>query len=561
MKKRICTLVISALLLGVASLAWYRTQLASHRVFLNGTIITVDPENRIVQALSVRDGLIEALGSNTDIQALINNKTQVTDLQGNTLLPGFIDAHSHYPSTGLTQVSVDMSPPPIGTTESIGDIQSSLKAALERSDSDQWLLGLGYDDSLLKEDRHPTVDELDAVSTDRPIYLWHSSGHMGVANSVGLRKLGIDKNARSDASGVIERNPRGRLTGLLKESAAPAMSRFAKDFSLLDYYRIVRAANKEYLRHGVTTAQSGAANASLTRALQWLAKLRLLPLRMVVLPRYDPPQVPPHLNKNSNSDWLHIGPVKLFADGSPQGYTAYLSEPYFTPSPSGYPDYRGFPAMSLAVLSARVEKLHAAGYQLAIHGNGDAAIDNIIQAFDHAQQKNRQRDPRMIVMHAQMARKDQLEKMSTLGMTPSFFNTHTYYWGDIHYRKTMGPGRAANMSPTADAAHLGLRFSLHSDAPVTPINPMQLIWSAVHRLSVSGRIIGAHQRISLMQAIRAVTIDAAWQVFLEESRGSLEKGKLADLVILSGNLLNPTNDIRQMRVLETIVGGRSRYKR
>ena len=535
-----------------------------HRVFINGQVITVNNNNDIFEAVSVRGKYIEAVGSNDDIRELIGNKTRITDLKGQTLIPGFIDAHSHYPSSGLSAVSVDLSPPPIGHTRSIKDIRQALGTELQNTDADKWLLGFGYDDSSLDEQRHPLRSELDTISREQPIYLWHSSGHMGVTNSPGLSKLGIDKNTPSVPGGVIGRNPKsGELNGLLQEKAALPLSELTGEFSLLDYYHILQRANRDYARNGITTAQSGAANFELLRTLAWASRLGMIPFRIAIFPRHTVLSSQ-EANKKStlkkyNSDRFHIGPVKLFADGSPQGYTAFLSQPYFRPPPGGKPDYRGFPAVDQAVLVKQISELHNAGYQLAVHGNGDAAIENIIDAFSIAQENHHNDDPRAIVVHAQMARQDQLLRMRELGMTPSFFTTHTYYWGDVHMNRTMGPERAANISPANSAQRLGLRFSLHSDAPVTPINPLQLIWSAVNRQSVDGTEIGLHERISVTQALRAVTIDAAWQIFQEKNRGSIEVGKFADLVILSGDLLNNDDDLRNLTVTETLVGGETVY--
>jgi hypothetical protein len=252
-----------------------------------------------------------------------------------------------------------------------------------------------------------------------------------------------------------------------------------------------------------------------------------------------------------------VGPVKVIADGSIQGYTGYLSEPYHVPF-EGDASYRGYPAIPREKLFEIVSAFHGAGMQLAIHGNGDAAIDDILDAFEAALEERVTEDPRLIVIHAQMAREDQLRRMRELGVTPSFFSAHTYYWGDRHRDIFMGPRRAANMSPTRSAADIGLRYSVHLDTPVVPMQPMQLLWSTVNRKSTGGQVIGPEQRVSPMEALRAMTIDAAWQIFADERLGSLEPGKLADLVILDGDPLT-AEDVRNLRVVETIVGGVSVY--
>jgi predicted amidohydrolase YtcJ len=555
-------LMSMSLLLSLGYWAWFGNH-SPHRVFINAKVLTVNQNNNIAEAVSIRHGLIEAVGTNELIQALIDEDTVVSDLAGNTLIPGFIDAHSHFPSSGLTatslsSVSVDLRSPPVGNIRSIEDIWQALSEQLLRGDTDNWIIGFGYDDSLLVEQRHPTRIELDKLASDKPIYLWHSSGHMGVANSAGLRKLGFDEDSSAPVGGVIGRDPRsGKLNGLLQEKAAPSLSKLTDSLSLLDNYRVLQSASDDYSEWGITTANSGAANSSLLKALSWSARLRLLPFRLVVSPRHDAlgEQIlsgefdPDDLN----SDRFVVGPMKLFADGSPQGYTAFLTEPYFK-QPLGQTGYRGFPATEQSRLIEAVSKYHKAGIQLAIHGNGDAAIDNIIEAVSLSGQVNAD-DARTILLHAQMTRVDQLSDMKHLGITPSFFNTHTYYWGDVHSKNAMGPERAARISPAGSAESIGLRFSFHSDAPVTPINPLQLVWSGVNRETLEGNVLGEAEQISIMSALRAVTIDAAWQVFLEGNRGSIEVGKFADLVILSGDLLSDKQAIRERQVLETLVAG------
>ncbi|BBB31205.1 amidohydrolase [Neptunomonas japonica JAMM 1380] len=560
---------ISTYLLGIALLAAIVIALLvglatpGHRVFINGNIITVDDNNSIVEAISIRDGKIEAIDSNKNIRKLIQKGTQVTDLKGKTLLPGFIDAHSHFPSSGLTAISADLSPPPTGRTSSIALLLDSMRLQAAMTPPGKWLLGFGYDDSSLTEKRHPTRQELDSISSEHPIYLWHSSGHMGIANSLALEKVGITEKTLSPSGGVIGRDANtGKLNGLLQEKSALSLTTLLQDFSFTDYYQIFRQARDDYSKNGITTAQSGGIGVNLTRALYWASQLRQIPFRMVVFPNHQSfgQQLLNGSYKQTdfNSERFYLGPIKIIADGSVQGRTAFLTKPFYK-NPPAIPDYRGFPSFEQTELSAIVSTYHDAGFQLAIHGNGDAAIDQIINAFAKAQKYTPSTDPRLILVHAQMARLDQLKSMQALGITPSFFPTHTYYWGDQHIASFMGPKRGAMMSPTGSAAALGLKFSVHTDAPVTPISPLQLLWSTVNRQSVSGNTIGEEQKISTMQAIRSMTIDAAWQVFQEKNRGSIEQGKFADLVLLSGNPLENPKDIKQIKVLETIVDGVTVY--
>jgi predicted amidohydrolase YtcJ len=257
---------------------------------------------------------------------------------------------------------------------------------------------------------------------------------------------------------------------------------------------------------------------------------------------------------------VRLGAVKLVADGSIQGYTAYLSEPYHVP-PGDEAGYRGYPRISREALIESVARYHRAGMQVAVHGNGDASIDDILDAIEEARRRHPREHARPVLVHAQMARPDQLDRMAALDVIPSFFSLHTYYWGERHQRIFMGPERAARMSPAASARARGIRFTIHCDAPVVPIEPLRLVWAAVNRRTYGGAQVGEAERIPVIAALRAVTIDAAWQHFEEESKGSLEPGKLADLVVLSESpLAVPAERIDELAVLETIVGGRTEWR-
>ena len=560
---------VAILLVAVVAIAWFYLRPPTppeHRIFINGQVLSMDAGNRRFEAISVRGDVIDRLGSTAEITELADSGTIVTDLEGRTLLPGIIDAHGHFPGSGLSLVSVDLSSPPVGGIETMAELREALAARLGGHDDDNWLSGFGYDDTLLAEERHPTRDDLDAISTAVPIYITHVSGHMGVGNSRALELLGINADSEDPEGGVIARRPGSREPeGRLEETAhmEAAERSLGSNITPLNAVRMLRYASAEYAAQGVTTAQSGGVDRRTADGMATLSRLGLVGPRLVLFPFYD----------SLGAEWLAgefdpaelsgdkviLGPVKVVADGSIQGYTGYLSEPYHVPF-KGDPDYRGYPAIPREKLFEIVSRFHRAGRHLAIHGNGDASIDDILDAFTAAQLENPEKDPRLIIIHAQMARKDQLERMQQLGVTPSFFSAHTYYWGDRHRDIFMGPERAANMSPTRTSEDIGLRYSVHLDTPVVPMQPMQLLWSTVNRISTGGDVIGAHQRVPPMEALRAMTIDAAWQIFQENRLGSLEPGKLADITILDGDPLT-AEDVRDIDVMETIVGGVTIYSR
>jgi hypothetical protein len=534
------------------------------RAFINGQVLSMDAGNSIAEAVLIDQGRIVAVGNNASIQALIDDATMVTDLAGKTLMPGIVDAHSHFPGTGLVALVADLNSPPIHDVVDMQQLLLRMRHQLDQTPAGKWVIGIGYDDTALTEMRHPTRAELDQISSERPIFLWHISGHLGVVNSAALQLLGYDVDTPNPEGGTIERDPAsGELNGLLKETALFHVQALAMDFGLFDAIKIIQHASARYARMGVTTSQSGGVDTRMAQGLALAARLHLVPFRQVVFGLSDS-LGQKLLNgsfdaKKLHSDYFKLAAVKLITDGSIQGYTGQLSRPYHS-AYHGNAQHRGEAVISPDKLASLVETYHAAGLQLAIHANGDAAIDSVIAAFRAAQARHPRSDPRLILVHAQMARDDQLDAMLELGITPSFFSAHTYYWGDRHRDIFMGPERAARMSPTRSALDRGLRFSVHLDSPVVPMNPMLLVWSTVNRVSSSGAVIGEAQRIEPMQALRAVTIDAAWQVFEEDNRGSLEPGKWADMIVLSGDPLTNPQAINRIEVLETIVGGRSIYR-
>ncbi len=539
--------------------ATQKPEVPAHEVFVHGEVLTMDANNRIVEAVSVKDGVIEAVGSDEEITRLVTGETIVTDLDGRTLMPGFIDAHGHFPGSALSRIHADLNSPPIGKLNTMAELLSALKAQAAKTPAGDWVAGMGYDDTLLAEKRHPTREELDQVSSEHPVVAVHVSGHMVVANSAALAIVGVDASSKDPEGGVIGRRPNSQVpNGLLQETAQWDVVKHVFDIGIADSYRMIKMASQEYAAQGVTTAQSGGVNEGLMKGVSLFIKLGVIPMRIVLFPsdmefgatllngEYKP--------EDYATDRLTMGPVKLVADGSIQGYTGYLSQPYFVPY-HGDASYRGYPSILRDPLFERVKQLHQAGYQMAIHANGDQSIEDVLDAFEAAQNLHPVEDPRLILIHSQMARQDQIKRMKDLGVTPSFFSAHTYYWGDRHRDIFMGPERAANMSPARWAQDSNLRYSTHLDTPVTPMDPLQSVWSTVFRITSSGEVLGEHQRVGVMEALRSVTIDAAWQVFEDKNRGSLEPGKLADMIILSGSpLVNPMA-MRDLEVDTTLVGG------
>ena len=561
-------LVLGAIVLGLGVLVKIaiRTPVPpAHQVFINGNVLTMDANNTVAEAVSVRADLIEAVGSSDDMMALVTAETTVVDLRGRTLLPGFIDAHGHFPGSGMSAIAADLNSPPIGNINTMEEVLGALSERAESTPEGDWVTGFGYDDTLLAEMRHPTRAELDAISTQHPVVAMHVSGHMVVVNSVALARVGIDASTPNPEGGVIGRRAGSQEpNGLLEETARLSVMHEMQDLGVMAVYRMMKSAVNEYASIGVTTAQSGGVSAKLGKGLVLFSKLGVIPQRLILF-AFETDFGEALLNgefqaEDYSAERVQMAAVKIVADGSIQGYTGYLSRPYHTPY-HGDADYAGYAAVPREKLFKQVLDLHRAGYQIAIHGNGDESIEDILDAFEAAQQAHPVDDPRMILIHSQMAREDQVARMQALGVTPSFFSAHTYYWGDRHRDIFMGPDRAAVISPARWAQQYGVRFSSHLDTPVTPMLPLQAVWSQVFRQTSGVDVLGPEQRIGVMDALRAVTIDAAWQVFQEDNRGSLEPGKYADLVVLSGNPLDEPMAMRELQVERTVIGGATIYQR
>jgi predicted amidohydrolase YtcJ len=537
------------------------TAAAPDAIYVNGVVVTLDAENRVAEGLAIAGDTIVAIGSSREMRNLVAKTTTIHDLGGRTVVPGLYAAHDHFPGSGaLGLFTVDLNSPPIGAIRDMADLIAALKRKADATPPGRWVTGRGYDDTLLTEKRHPTRADLDQVSTQHPIWITHVSGHLGVGNSRALERASIDRRTKQPAGGRIQiDSTTGEPNGVIEESLG-LVTRHIPGRSAEDQLRATRAAAEQYARQGVTTAVLAGGSEQSIENLIGAVRADIIKFRIVTMTSAGPAKKAREAIEKLNSPLLKAGAIKLLQDGSIQGFTGYLSEPYYRPGDRDAA-YRGYSLRSRGALVTAVGELHRAGYQIAVHGNGDQAIDDILFAYEQAQQSMPRPDARHRIEHCQTARDDQLDRMKTLGVTPSFFVGHVYYWGDRHHDIFLGPERAARISPLASALARGVRFTVHDDTPVTPVNPLQLVWVATNRQTTGGRTLGPEQRIDSQQALRAVTADAAWQNHEEKIKGTLEVGKLADFVVLDGNpLKTPPAELRKLRVLQTVVGGRTIYR-
>ncbi len=540
-------------------------------IYYGGPILTMNDAAPRAGALAVKDGKIAAIGTLQDVERLAGPQTRSVDLQGRTMLPGFVDSHGHVYMIGVQAASANLLPPPDGEGKDIGSLQQRLRdwdlRAAPPLARYGWIVGFGYDDSELTERRHPTRVDLDRVSKDKPVIIIHQSGHLGVVNSKALALAGLTASTPDPEGGVIRRRAGSREPdGVLEELAFfSALLKLVGQFDADTNVELVRQGAMLVARYGYTTAQEGRITGKPTLdAFVEAAEKGSLPVDVVAYIDVLAAReliAPPWLAREYTGRF-RVGGGKLTIDGSPQGKTAWLTKPYAVPPPGRPPTYAGYPVASRQQVMDAVDHAFAQKYQLLTHANGDAASDLLIEAVRAAERKHGGKDLRPVLIHGQVLREEQVDALKDLGIFPSLFPMHTFYWGDWHRASVLGPARAENISPTGWVLARGMRFGTHHDAPVALPDSMRVLASTVTRRTRSGRVLGPAHRVEPMVALKAMTIWPAWQHFEDATKGSLEVGKLADFAILSANpaAIDPL-EIENVKVLETIKEGRSIYKR
>ncbi|MCX7229314.1 MAG: amidohydrolase [Burkholderiales bacterium] len=540
-------------------------------IWTGGPIVTVNDAQPSAEAVAVRGGKIVGVGARADIERRFRGpKTERIDLKGRTLLPGFIDGHGHMSMVGLQAVTANALPPPDGRNDSIEALQKTLR---EWMAANPWhrdygmVMGFGYDDSQLKDGRHPTRDDLDAVSSELPVIVVHQSSHLLAVNSAALRQAGIGADTPDPQGGVIQRRPGSREpNGVLEETAmVAALLKLIPALGEKQRIALLEAGQQLYLRFGHTTAQDGRSTPVDLKTFAEASRRGVLKLDLVsyadALMIGDDPVLRGPLHARTYSGGFRIGGVKLNFDGSPQGKTAWLTQPYFKAPAGQAAGYTGYTTMKDDEAAAQVLKAFRSDRQLLVHTNGDAAIDQLLKAVESANAQLPKKDRRPVMIHGQTLREDQVDRVKSLGIFPSLFPMHTYYWGDWHRDSVLGPDRAANISPTGWLGQRGMMFSSHHDAPVALPDTMRVMSATVNRTTRSGQALGPEHRVEPIVAVKAMTLWAAYQHFEEKTKGSIEVGKLADLVVLSGNpLAVPRESIADLKVMETIKRGRTVWR-
>ena len=522
---------------------------------INGNVRPMDEACSTTEAVLLCGSTIEATGTTAEILALAGENPTVIDLAGDTLMPGFIDTHSHVSLYATLSEKVYCGID-AGTLDGV---LARIKAYADTLEKGDWVIGWGFDDTGLPEMRGPSRQELDAISPDRPLLIYHMSYHASYANSRALEHFGYTAATRINGGEVVL-GADGTPTGELLENAHFNAQAQLPRATPAQVRQGLLTAQSHYNAQGFTANHDGGLGLgdvppdvflSTAAALEQEDKLNLR-LYLPYLPLLMNPLEDLGIPRGFGTPMIRFSGPKIFNDGAIQNYTAALRTPYHD-----RPDHKGSLLMPQEEMDTLVLRFHAAGYQIAYHGNGDAGIESFLTALEKAQRVAPRDDPRHILIHCQTASDEQLARMKSLGVLPTFFGMHVWYYGDRHYQRFLGPERAARVDPSGSAVRLGMRHSLHTDTPVMPVWSIRSIHSAVNRITRGGMLLGPEQRISAEEAVRAYTSHAAYFHFAEKERGSIEPGKQADLVRLSQDLLRVSPEhIEKTEVLMTMVGGR-----
>lgn len=525
------------------------------KLYFNGDIITME-DDIYTNAVLTENGKIFKIG-NEALKFIDNDEIIKIDLKGNTMLPAFIDAHSHFSGVANSFLQV-----PLDECISFAEIQNRIAEFIKNNNikSGEWVVAKGYDNNQLFEKQHPKKDILDKVSPDNPLILQHKSGHMGVLNSMGLDKLGITVDTPSIEGGLIEIID-GKLTGYMEENS---FVHYLKQVPMPDINSLVdscKKAQEKYASYGITTIQEGMMVNLQIPLYEYLVNSNKLFLDVVGYVGID--DIDEYINKFNKSKLKYnnnfkIGGIKIFLDGSPQGKTAWMRTEY-----QNEKDYYGYPTMKDEQVYSAVESAYSRGLQILAHCNGDRASEQYLEQIRKLESQNKNiKDIRPVMIHAQLLGIDQIDKLKECGVIPSFFVAHTYYWGDTHINN-FGFDRAKDISPVKSSIDKGINYyTFHQDSPVIEPNIIETIWCAVNRVTKNGVKLGENQCITVLEALKAVTINSAYQYFEEDTKGSIKIGKNADFVILSKNPLKyDKENLRDIEVVCTIKNDNIIYKK
>lgn len=545
------------------------TKEAADIIYFGGDILTMEGNQpTYVEAIALKNGKIIFVGTKAESDELKGEKTIVTDLEGKTLLPGFLDAHSHYINSLLVANQCKLYAPPSGPAKDVESIIAALKefAASHKIPKGELIMGYGYDENVMPEGKLLNRDDLDKAFPDNPVRIDHVSMHGCVLNSLALKQYGISDKTVTPPGGVIVRKPgTNEPYGLIMEMAF--MPIFEKTAPMTPEQEIewTKAGQMLYAEAGITTAQEGATHLPQLQTIKRASESGANIIDVVAYPFIT--DVDNILKQFPAAEWgkynknFKIGGVKITIDGSPQGKTAYFTTPYLTGGPGGETNWKGELTFPQKIVNQMVKKVYDMNVPLLLHCNGDGAIDSFLEAYETARAGNYEKSWNVTTIHSQFMRKNQIPKFVKYKIRPSFYTLHTYYFYEAHL-KNRGLAQAQYISPMRDAIDAGLKPTNHTDFVVAPLDQMMMLWSAVNRISRAGAKAGIDQCVSPYEGLQAMTINVANQYDESDSKGTLKSGKRADLVVLDQNPLKVSKmNIKDIKVVETIKDGKTIYKR
>ena len=522
-------------------------------ILYNAKIITVNPDQPTAEAIAISGDKIIAIGSNNDVMNLASTYTKKIDVEGNVMTPGFIDAHSHPAGAGrshLRKVDCDL--------RSISEIQDAIFKRSKNTPKGEWISGFKYDDTKTKEKRFINNKDLDEVAPDHPVIITHRGGHTAYVNSMALKLSGIDENTPNPEGGSIERDQvSGKINGRLLESATYLVEKLIpNEFTRADYQAGAKLISEMLSKSGITSVTDAGTGVRSLQSYQDAYSSGELKTRIYCMIRgYAFDEVNDSGKKTGHGDeWVRIGALKLACDGSISERTARLSEPYI-----GRPNDYGIIVHDEEHLYEEALKAHLNDWQIGIHANGDVGIDIALKVYERLQKEKFREDPRFRLEHCTVINKSLIERIKALNAIPNPFSTYVYFHGEK--MKEYGKKRLENMFAVRSFLDAGINVTQTSDYPPGPYEPMMAIQSSVTRTDYTGEVWGPSQKISVEEAIKVATINGAYASYEENIKGSLEIGKLADLVILGQNPMK----IDPMKIIDipierTMVGGKWSYE-
>lgn len=521
-------------------------------VFVNGKVITMDPSETIAEAVAIKFGKILKVGADSEIRKLVGDNTEVIDLGGKTMIPGFIDSHCHMMAVGAQRkLYVDLSEE--AGIHSINDIISRLNDRAEKTPEGNWVLGYQEDDSKLKEKRHPTRWELDQASSKHPIIISTVGGHFSIANSIAFELVGVTKETDDPVGGKFDRNEKGELIGGLHETAIDMI--LPNDACMPTREQSLEGAREilsECSKSGLTCVYDTVEKSQIRAAIDLINRNELpIRVRMDIMIDLFPQLNELGIYRGLGNDWLRICGLKFFFDGAISARTAAVTEEYLN-----RPGFYGVMATTIEIAKKTIMDAYSEGYRISAHANGDRAIEMYLDIMEEAQKMYPRKDPRNRDIHCTVITKEIVNRIRELGILPTIFGPYVYYHGD-KLIPAFGEERLERMFAARSFLDAGVKITAHSDHPCAPYPPLMAIHGLVNRKTKSGKPIGQSQKVDVMEALKLYTINSAYQQFDEDKLGSIEEGKLADLVVLGENILTvDAEKIKDIAVEMTIIDGK-----